>query len=110
MVDDTLALQIASLKEALEKQTEATVEKNAVAELKQMFQVEHAEALVPAIKERMMFLASQVEGERKMYAYHAEANTLLRNERAILRDQLESANARVRVLESEIEMRRQGLL
>lgn len=109
-MDENFALQIASLKEALEKQTEATAEKNAVAELKQMFQVEHAEALVPAIKERMMFLASQVEGERALYARHAEANTLLRSERAILRDQLESAQARVKVLESEIEMRRQGLL
>ncbi len=78
-MDENLALQIASLKEALEKQTEATAEKNAVAELKQMFQVEHPESLVSAIKEKMMFLASQVEGERKMYAHHAEANTLLRS-------------------------------
>ena len=109
-MEDTLALQIASLKEALEKQTEATAEKQAVATLKELLHVEHVDSLVPAVKERLMFLASQVEGARAEYALHVDANNLLKSKVAILKDQLNSAQARVKVLEADAEMRRQGLL
>lgn len=114
--EESLSLQLASLKEVLEKQQRLLLSDTIVTELCSMLRVEAPESLVFAVKERIAKLCAQVEEarrdkeegiafEKQQYAHFENAYNTLRSKLAITQDRLEAAQLRVNVLESTERLR-----
>jgi hypothetical protein len=114
-MSEDLSLQLASLKEALEKQTRLLAADAAIAELQSIFRVETVDALVPAVKERLAHLYAEVEAanrrcadgiehERRMYAHYKSEYESLRSKNVQYRDMLKSAELRIEVLEGKVRL------
>lgn len=116
-----LSLQLANLKDALEKQQRLLVSDAAVTELCSMFRVETVDALVPAVKERLSTLYSEIErarrdkeeginNERKQYDHFRDGYNTLRSELVQVKDVLRSAQLRVDILEAQERLRQSEVL
>ncbi len=108
--ENSLITQLTEMKAALERQLDSVAEQQAINDLKELFKEPNTQALVSTAKERMAFLLSCVEAEKSKYQHHMEANNLLKSRCAMYKDQLASAEARVRSLESQLAMQKEGLL